>query len=86
MSYCLIERVVRKIFILETEENQSYLSTRSHAHGNGTNAECELHLTKKSGGREVRKDLCEIVTEHSLVIKLAALFVGYLNLSGRTSH
>lgn len=56
------------------------------AHGNETSAECELHLIKRGGGLEVRKDLCEIVTEHSLVIKLAALFVGYLNLSGRTSQ
>ncbi len=42
---------------------------------------------KRGGGLEVRKDqVCEIVTEHSLVIKLAALFVGYLNLRGRTSQ
>ncbi|KAJ5848907.1 CAZyme family GH18 [Penicillium rubens] len=51
-----------------------------------TNAKCELHLTKRSGGLEVREDLCEIVAKHSLVVKLAALFAGYLNLSGRTSH
>lgn len=51
-----------------------------------TNAKCELHLTKRSGGLEVREDLCEIVAKHSLVFKLAALFAGYLNLSGRTNH
>ncbi|CEJ62761.1 hypothetical protein PMG11_11252 [Penicillium brasilianum] len=50
------------------------------------NAKCELHLVKRSGGLEVREDLCEIVAKHSLVVKLAAIFAGYLNLSGRTSH
>jgi GH18 family chitinase len=51
-----------------------------------TNAVCELHLKKRSGGLEKREDLCEIVAKHSLVVKLAAIFAGYLNLSGRTSH
>ncbi|KAJ5537862.1 Chitinase II [Penicillium frequentans] len=51
-----------------------------------TNAVCELHLKKRSGGLEKREDLCEIVAKHSLVIKLAAIFASYLNLSGRTSH
>jgi hypothetical protein len=50
------------------------------------NAKCELHLVKRSGGLEVHEDLCEIVAKHSLVVKLAVIFAGYLNLSGRISH
>lgn len=50
------------------------------------NAKCELHLVKKSGGLEAHEDICEIVAKHSLAVKLAAIFAGYLNFSSRKSH